>query len=59
MATSQAFIINQTKISEQVYEYLHGEITSGRLAPGQRLDLEHWSSDSKSLKYRSKKSSRA
>ncbi len=40
MATPQAFIINQTKISEQVYDYLHGEITSGRLAPGQRLDLE-------------------
>lgn len=40
MAAPQAFIINQTKISEQVYEYLYGEITSGRLAPGQRLDLE-------------------
>ena len=40
MATPQVFIINQAKISEQVYEYLHGEITSGRLAPGQRLDLE-------------------
>lgn len=40
MATPQAFIINQTKISEQVYDYLHGEIVSGRLAPGQRLDLE-------------------
>lgn len=40
MATPQAFIINQTKISEQVYDYLHGEIVSGRLAPGQRLDLD-------------------
>ncbi|MBL8206714.1 MAG: GntR family transcriptional regulator [Blastocatellia bacterium] len=40
MATPQAFIINQTKISEQVYDYLHGEIISGRLAPGQRLDLD-------------------
>ncbi len=40
MATPQAFIINQTKISEQVYDYLHGEIAAGRLAPGQRLDLE-------------------
>lgn len=40
MATPQAFIINQTKISDQVYDYLHGEIVSGRLAPGQRLDLE-------------------
>lgn len=40
MATPQAFIINQAKISDQVYDYLHGEITSGRLAPGQRLDLE-------------------
>lgn len=40
MATQQAFIINQTKISEQVYDYLHGEIVSGRLAPGTRLDLD-------------------
>lgn len=40
MATPQAFIIHQTKISEQVYDYLHGEIVSGRLAPGQRLDLD-------------------
>lgn len=40
MATPQAFIINQAKISDQVYDYLHGEIIAGRLAPGQRLDLE-------------------
>ena len=40
MAIPQTFVINQTKISEQVYDYLHGEITAGRLAPGQRLDLE-------------------
>ncbi len=36
----QEFTINQTKISDQVYEYLRGEITTGRLVPGERLDLD-------------------
>src|SRR5919198_5811877 len=34
------FVINQTKISEQVYDYLRGAIMTGRFAPGERLDLE-------------------
>jgi len=34
------FVINQTKISEQIYDYLRGEIMTGRLEPGARLDLE-------------------
>lgn len=33
-------IINQTKISEQVYEFLHQGIITGRFAPGQRLNLD-------------------
>jgi DNA-binding GntR family transcriptional regulator len=37
---SNNFIIHQTKISEQVYDYLRGEIMTGRLEPGVRLDLE-------------------
>ncbi|MFZ4795461.1 MAG: GntR family transcriptional regulator [Blastocatellia bacterium] len=40
MGDLQEFTINQTKISDQVYEYLRGEIISGRLAPGERLDLD-------------------
>lgn len=40
MAIPPAFAINHAKISEQVYEYLHGEIISGRLIPGQRLNLD-------------------
>jgi DNA-binding GntR family transcriptional regulator len=34
------FTINQLRISDQVYEYLRGEITTGRLVPGERLDLD-------------------
>jgi len=34
------FTINQVRISDQVYEYLRGEITTGRLVPGERLDLD-------------------
>jgi DNA-binding GntR family transcriptional regulator len=34
------FTINQLRISDQVYEYLRGEITMGRLVPGERLDLD-------------------
>ncbi len=40
MATAEAAIINQTKISEQVYQYLRSEIVAGRMPPGERLDLE-------------------
>jgi GntR family transcriptional regulator, rspAB operon transcriptional repressor len=40
MAVAEATIINQTKISEQVYQYLRGEIVAGRMPPGERLDLE-------------------
>lgn len=40
MDTANGFTINQTKISEQVYGYLRGAIMSGRLAPGERLDIE-------------------
>jgi GntR family transcriptional regulator, rspAB operon transcriptional repressor len=37
MATAEAAIINQSRISDQVYRYLHGEIVEGRLLPGQRI----------------------
>lgn len=40
MAVAETSIINQTKISEQVYQYLRGEIVAGRMPPGERLDLE-------------------
>lgn len=40
MSTVNTFVINQTKISEQVYDFLRGEILIGRYTPGQRLDLE-------------------
>jgi DNA-binding GntR family transcriptional regulator len=40
MATLENFVINQAKISEQVYEYLRSAIMTGRFAPGERLDLE-------------------
>ena len=40
MATLENFVINQAKISEQVYDYLRSAIMTGRFAPGQRLDLE-------------------
>lgn len=40
MTSQDSFTINQTKISEQVYDYLRGEILAGRLVPGERLDLE-------------------
>jgi GntR family transcriptional regulator, rspAB operon transcriptional repressor len=33
-------IIIQTKISEQVYNYLRGEILAGRLAPGERINVD-------------------
>lgn len=37
MAVSEAAIINATRISDQVYQYLRNEIIEGRLAPGQRI----------------------
>src|SRR4030095_4777219 len=40
MAVEEGSIINQTKISEQVYDYLHGAIMTGRYAPGERLNLD-------------------
>ena len=41
MATQQAFIINQTKIGKAGFMTTRdGEIVSGRLAPGTRLDLD-------------------
>jgi GntR family transcriptional regulator, rspAB operon transcriptional repressor len=38
--TNHAPIINQARISEQVYDYLRGAIMTGRYAPGERLNLE-------------------
>jgi DNA-binding GntR family transcriptional regulator len=40
METNQGSIINQAKISEQVYDYLREAILAGRFAPGERLDLD-------------------
>jgi GntR family transcriptional regulator, rspAB operon transcriptional repressor len=40
MTTAEPFIINKARISDQVYDYLRGEILTGRFAPGQRLNLE-------------------
>lgn len=40
MAAVENVIINQAKISEQVYDYLRGEIVAGQLVPGERLNLE-------------------
>lgn len=40
MAEIESAIINQAKISEQVYDYLRGEILTGRFAPGERLRLD-------------------
>lgn len=39
-ATNHAPVINQARISEQVYDYLRGAIMTGRYAPGERLNLE-------------------
>lgn len=40
MSAAEAFVISKTRISDQVYGYLRGEILSGRLAPGDRINLE-------------------
>lgn len=37
MAASEAVIINQSRISDQVYQYLRNEIVDGRIAPGERI----------------------
>lgn len=39
MAAAESIII-QTKISEQVYNYLRNEIVSGSLAPGERVNVD-------------------
>lgn len=40
MATEEIFTINKTRISDQVYDYLRGEILTGRFTPGQQLKPE-------------------
>lgn len=40
MFETEALIINQAKISEQVYDYLRSAIMTGRFAPGERLNLD-------------------
>ncbi|HQR32337.1 MAG TPA: GntR family transcriptional regulator [Blastocatellia bacterium] len=39
MATLNEVVINRATLSDQVYEYLRGEILTGRFLPGERLDL--------------------
>ena len=33
------FIVNRATLSDQIYDYLRGEILTGRVLPGERLDL--------------------
>jgi GntR family transcriptional regulator, rspAB operon transcriptional repressor len=33
------FVVNRATLSEQIYEYLRNEILTGKLVPGERLDL--------------------
>jgi DNA-binding GntR family transcriptional regulator len=40
MFETDVLIINQAKISEQVYDYLRSAIMTGRFAPGERLNLD-------------------
>jgi DNA-binding GntR family transcriptional regulator len=39
MTTANNFVINRATLSDQIYEYLRDEIMTGRVAPGERLDL--------------------
>jgi DNA-binding GntR family transcriptional regulator len=39
MAKANNFVINRATLSDQIYDYLRGEILTGRLAPASRLDL--------------------
>lgn len=39
MATPNSFVINRATLSDQIYDYLRGEILTGQFAPGERLDL--------------------
>jgi GntR family transcriptional regulator, rspAB operon transcriptional repressor len=39
MSMANTFVINRATLSDQIYEYLRGEILTGRFAPGERLDL--------------------
>lgn len=39
MTVTESFVINRTTLSDQIYEHLRGEILTGRVAPGERLDL--------------------
>ena len=39
MAAATIFTVNRATLSDQIYEYLRGEILTGRFAPWERLDL--------------------
>jgi GntR family transcriptional regulator, rspAB operon transcriptional repressor len=39
VSISNAFVINRATLSDQIYDYLRGEILNGRVLPGERLDL--------------------
>lgn len=39
MFMANTFVINRATLSDQIYEYLRGEILTGRFVPGERLDL--------------------
>jgi GntR family transcriptional regulator, rspAB operon transcriptional repressor len=39
MAKASDFVINRATLSDQIYDYLRGEILTGHFAPGDRLDL--------------------
>lgn len=39
MAKANNFVINRATLSDQIYDYLRGEILTGRFALGHRLDL--------------------
>lgn len=39
MNVTNEFVLNRTTLSDQIYDYLRGEILTGRFMPGERLDL--------------------